>query len=199
MSQLLTKDTATSIVVVLTDTSDAAVTGLVHTDVAVGYAKNAATSFTVKALTAPDWVEVGSGVYKIAFTAAELDTLGSFTVKVTGATIKQFTDVSTVVSATSAAPSVSVPTCVLTGVVRNADGTPKEGASVLVKILAQPLIVNNIVVTQGTTSTKTNNSGEFSLSVTRLAQVDIAIPACNYRRQLTVPNDASADIFTDIP
>jgi hypothetical protein len=199
MAQILTKDTVANIVVILTDSNDDAVTGLVHTDVSVSYAKNAAVSFTAKALTAPDWVEVGSGVYKIAFTAAELDTLGSFTVKVTGAVIKQFVDVSSVVSASTAAASTSVPTCILTGVVRNADGTPKEGASVIAKILAQPLIVNNIVVTQGSISAKTNANGEFFLTATRLAQVDISISACNYRRTLTVPNDASADIFTDIP
>ena len=58
------------------------VIGLAHTDVKVSIRKSNATGYTVKTLTAPDWVDRGGGNYSIQFTGSDFDTLGSFRYRV---------------------------------------------------------------------------------------------------------------------
>src|SRR5678810_243796 len=100
MSQRLTQSVDSEIVVILTDTSNVPVTGLTDTDVSCQYRKAGAGSFTAKTITGV-FAEIGSGVYTILFTAAELDTLGSFTVRVFGGSIQQSITIADVVSVES--------------------------------------------------------------------------------------------------
>jgi hypothetical protein len=125
--------------------------------------------------------------------------VGSFTVKVNGAAIIQFVSVNTILSAGTVGPIVSVATCVVTGKVFDANGNPVVGAAVVARVLNRPALENDILVTDDVVSVRTNASGEFFLELVRLLEVEITISVGNYRRQLTVPNQASADLFTGIP
>jgi len=199
MSHVVTQSIAADLIAILTDSSGLPVTGLVYSDVTVQYRKEGAGSFTNKALTAPDFVELGSGIYTIAFTAAELDTLGSFLFKVTGASVSQFVSISTVVAAGATPTPISVNTCVISGHVLNPAGSPVSGVSVSARILGAPSIQNNYVLTGGRISVTTDAAGEFFISLIRLAQVEITISAVNYKRKLVVPNVTTANLFQDIP
>jgi len=46
---------------------------------------------------------------------------------------------------------------------------------------------------------ETDQNGAFYITLLRGAVVEFFIPRINYRRQLTVPNQPSANLFTGIP
>lgn len=140
--------------------------------------------------------EVGSGVYTIEFTATELDTLGSFIFKVNGASIQQFVGVADVVAQGQATSSVSLETCIISGHVLDVAGKPIPNATVSARILGAPAISGVVGLGEDRAYAVTNSSGEFFIELVRLAYVDITISKMNYRRQLTVPNQASANLFT---
>jgi hypothetical protein len=199
MSQILTQNVAAEVVVLLTK-DNAPVAGLVFSDLTVEYRKEGDVGFTAKVLAAPDVVEHGDGVYTIAFTAAELDTVGSFTVKVQSATIDQYVVVPNVVAQGQASTAVSLETCILTGHVFDAAGQPIPGAAVSARVLGLPSIEQNqAAVTDDLVTATTDASGEFFLTLVRLADVEVFIPEANYRRRLRVPNSATANLFTEVP
>lgn len=139
--------------------------------------------------------EIGSGVYTIEFLSTELDTVGSFTYKVTGSTINQFVGIANVVEADQVSTVQSLNTCIVSGHILDVRGEPVIGASVSARVLGFPTIISGIGVSDDTVSARTDKNGEFFLELVRLAEVDVRIPEINYRRQLTVPNKASATLF----
>ena len=145
------------------------------------------------------FTEVGDGVYTVEFIGTtELDTVGSFTVKVTGATIDQFVSISTILAAGTTGTVKTVSTCVLTGHVFDANGNPIPGTSVSARVLNRPALENDVVYGDNLSSVTTDVNGEFFLELARLLEVEIFIPVANYRRQLTVPNQATANLFTGV-
>jgi len=81
MSYEVKKDSACWVEVILTVQSNGIdpALGAVYDDLLVKYAKAGATSMTEKVLTgASDFDELDAGVYRIQFSAGEIDTLGNF-------------------------------------------------------------------------------------------------------------------------
>jgi len=199
VSQQVTEDIASDLIVILTK-NNVGVTGLVDTDLTVAYRKEGDVGFTAKAIAPADLVEQGDGIYTLVFTALELDTPGSLTIKVQGALIDQsVTIVNVLAVGVVGAGTVSLETCILTGNVNDASGQPVANAAVLAIILGVPSIEqNSAVITDGRVSVKTDANGEFFLTLVRLADVEIFIPEANYRRTLVVPNQPSANLFTGV-
>ena len=59
-------------------------TGVAFGSVTVKYGKAGASAQTTKTLNTGNWIEVGTGDYRIKFSTSESDTLGLFTYTVTG-------------------------------------------------------------------------------------------------------------------
>lgn len=145
------------------------------------------------------WEEVGSGVYTIEFSATDLDTLGLFIYTVNGATITQYVGTADVVTATQAPTPVSLDTCIITGHIFDVGGSPLAGVTVSARILSAPAIIGTVGLDGSRVSAVTDANGEFFLKLARQAYVDVVISKMGYRRQLVVPNQASANLFSDIP
>lgn len=183
-------------VVVLFSLASVPVTGLTFSNVTAQYMKEGDVSFSAFTLDGTNFTEIGNGVYTIQFTASELDTVGAFTVVVTGATIDQSTTIVTVLAATQATTTSSVQTCLISGHVFNASGKPEVGAAVFASVIGLPSVEQNAaVVTDERVTVTTNTNGEFFLTLVRLADVEVSIPTANYRRRLVVPNTTSALLF----
>ena len=198
MGQQLQQNAAADLVVYLTK-DNAAVASLAFGDVVAEYLKEGDSAFTAKVLDALNWTEIGSGVYTIQFTAVELDTVGTFTVKVTGATIDQYVTISSVLAEGTTPTEVSLETCVLNGHVFGANGKAVVGAAISARVLGLPSIEGSVAaITDDLVAATTDANGEFFLSLVRGADVEIFIAAANYRRQLTVPNSAAANLFTGV-
>jgi hypothetical protein len=198
MSQQLAQSVAGNVVVLLSKTS-APVTGIAYTAVTCQFRKEGG-SFASKSLTNLNFTELGNGVYTIGFTTAELNTLGSFVVVVQGASIDQSTTVAQIVAVPVSSTAPTVQTCTLTGSVTDLSGNPQPGIAVTAVPLGKPSIEQySVALTDTGVSVTTDANGVFFITLARLADVEIFIPAVNYRRLITVPNTSSANLFTEIP
>ena len=172
-------------------------TGETSTIQVTGGTANTALGFSTALQTGSTfWKEIGSGVYTIEFTATELDTPGIFVYKVTGATIEQFVGTATIQVAGNTQTLVALNTCIITGHVFDLSGNPVQGAAVSARVLGFPTIDSSAALTDRLVSVTTDANGEFFLPLARLVQVTIQIPSANYTRQLTVPNQATVNLYS---
>jgi len=142
------------------------------------------------------WTDVGEGAYTILFFASELNTLGAFGFVITGTTIDQYSQTATVVAASVVAVPVTAQLCTLTGHLVDLKGAPLANSGISARVLGLPSVEQSqFLVGDDLVSTKTDANGEFFLSLVRLADVEIFIPAVNYRRRLVVPNQATAELL----
>lgn len=199
MSQIVTQSVAADLVTILTTTGGVPATGILFSGVTALFRKEGAASFTAKTITALNFDEIGSGVYTISFTAAELNTLGSFTWVVNGAGLQQFAGIANVVATPVVSTAVSLQTCVVSGHLYDVQGAPLVGAAVSARVVGFPTLISNVGLSDDLVTSTTDSNGQFFLELVRLAQVDVMIPKINYRRNIVVPNAASADLFTGIP
>ena len=190
MSHLTQSQSAT--VTVLLTKDNVGVASLTSSDITVQYYKSGDVSPTVKTLSGGDPIDIGNGLYRITFTGPELDTLGSFIIRITGATIDTYVKELTVVAAEDATTTISLDTCVISGHVFDVQGNPATNATVNAVIINMPAIEQNKAFIADTyVSVKTKANGEFFLTLIRNADVQISIPFANYKRQLIVPNQTS--------
>lgn len=194
------QSTASSITIYLETTAGSDATGLVFSDVSVDLKKEGEASFSAKVLSGANFTEVGGGTYEITFTTAETDTLGNMYVRVSGATIRTVVHS---VYVTESAPvvvsnSLTIPTTDLFGYITGADGSPLVGAAVSARVLATPSVGSSggegYVSGTSLITTKTDSDGFFVMSLVTGSQIDLFIPASNYRRTLTVPS-SSKNVF----
>lgn len=199
MSQQVTQSISTPLVVLLSK-NGLPVEGLAFGDVTAQFLKQGG-SFASKTLTALNFAEKGEGVYTITFTTSELNTLGVFVVVVQGADIDQSTTTANIVAA--AAATVVPPTaqvCNLFGHVVTPAGDPKQNVAVTAMIYGHPSIEQySLAVADDAITTVTDANGYFQFNVLRLAEIEVFIPDVDYRRRLTVPNQASANLLTEVP
>jgi hypothetical protein len=199
MSQIVQQSTINDLIVTLLDSGGSPVTGLTYDEVTCSYRKEGQSSFTSKTLTALVFDEIGSGVYTIEFSADELDTNGAFLFIVNGSDIVQSVVIVTIEEeSTNDSVDISVSTCTLTGHLFNATGEPLQNVAVSARVLNRPAILNNVAVDSEIVSAKTDENGQFFLTLIRNLDVVINIPKVNYERRLVVPNVASANLFTEV-
>lgn len=190
----VTQSTGANLTVILSLSSTGApATGIAFAALTVQYSQNGG-AFAVKVVAAPDWTELDDGVYTLAFTSGELGVLGPLVFTVNSATTKQFVGQAMVVAAAAATTPVEVLTCTLTGYVADMAGLPEVAAGVTARLLGVSY-QGHIGLSDASVATTTNANGQFFLTLARLAEVQVDIPAMNYSRRLTVPNSESAELF----
>lgn len=182
-------------------------TGILYTEIDVSYKKYGDTSFTNKVLTGvADFREIGVGVYEVSFSAAELDTLGSFVFIINGngtlaaPPVRQVLGQAVVVAAAAYTPgTITLSTNVLTGNIVDLQGTPVANVGVNAIVLSLPTVMgvtpNTGGITNSLVSAVTDASGFFALEVLQGAVIDISISKVNYRRTLTVPANSTDILF----
>lgn len=145
------------------------------------------------------FINLGNGFYSLGLNATDTNTVGSLYLSLRGPGLRPSLEVVTIVASLPATPPVidTPGTTLITGTVVSMGGNPSVNVSVSAKILSIPSIVAGVAVTTETVYTKTDSNGQFILQLLTGAQVDIIIPAVNYRRTITVPS-SSVNLF-DIP
>lgn len=195
----VTVDTASDLVYYAVDEDDliTEITGITYDEVTVNYYKEGDVGWTNKVMTGADLNEIGDGVYRIGFSALELDTLGSFIYRVISTVndaapyIKEVD----VVSETSSVVAVDVDSCSIWGHIVALDTTPFQDAAVSANLVSVPEVLNLAGISSTIISVKTNSEGYFIINLPRLAMVTITIPSINYIRTITVPSVASKNLF----
>jgi len=90
----------------------------------------------------------------------------------------------------------------LTGQVWNPENyppTPYADVPVFGRLIAMPNLTMGVAWGDREQKVKTDSNGFFSLKLPRGVRVQIRIPATRYKRVFTTPNQATANIFTQIP
>jgi hypothetical protein len=199
VSILLLQNTAATVTLFLETAAGVAATGLTFADVVVDIRK-AGGSFTNKVLSGTNFTEIDGGFYELDLVVADVDTLGSLDIRVSGGTIRSALRTATVVTTTAVAetPPETVQTTALFGFIVDGSGNPVQGASISYKILTQPTIVRpgveGVGVATATEGTTTDANGYFQFTAVTGVSVDVFIPSINYRKTLLVPA-ASRNIF----
>jgi hypothetical protein len=85
-------------------------------------------------------------------------------------------------------------TCIVHGTIMDATGEPLQNSNVYFKPVVTTQIINGVAMALTAVITRTDVNGEFALEVVRGAQVLVLIEATSYRKQITIPDQASADI-----
>ena len=190
--QTLIQNTASAVVVLLLDTGGVAVTGLTFDDVAADLKKDT-NPFAVFTLTGSNFVETGNGYYQVNLLSTDTDTLGNLYLSITGAAIQQaFFTAFVAATVPEPTPTIATPptTTALFGFLYASDATPVANASVSATVLSNPTVLftpEGIGVETEIVTVTTDAQGFFTISLITGADVDIFIPAANYRRTLQVP------------
>ncbi len=190
----VTVGVATNLVALLTlSATGLPATGLVAADLTCAIRKEGG-AFAAKSLTG-QVTELGNGFYQIAFSAANLDTLGELLFVINGATVSQFAGEVSVVAATVTPTAAQLLTCIVSDWVFDLAGAPVAGASVIARVVGTPTIQGHVAVTSETTSVVTDAYGQFFLTLPRLAVCDVSIPLVGYQARITVANASTASLF----
>lgn len=143
-----------------------------------------------------DYLEdLGLGFYELDFTADELDTVGSFHVRVTGSTIRSIVVSGYVLASAPTIDTVLGPVPVTTtifGYVYNVDGTPNAGATVSARTLTLPATYPGGVVSSKLVTAKTDSTGYFTLDLLTGSTVQVNVPSASYRRTFVVPTTSTS-------
>ncbi len=190
---IFVQDSVGSLIAYLELTADgSAATGLTFADVTADLRKEGG-AFTPMVLDGVNFTETGGGFYQLDLAAADNDTLGNSSVRVSGATIR-----TTLLSAfvaevvpTSPTTTPEPPRTAIFGFLKEPDGSAVVNATVSVKILSTPYINNagddGILIADGLLITKTDASGFFSISLITGSIVEVFISSASYRKSFTVP------------
>jgi hypothetical protein len=197
---ILIQNQATSVVVYLELTATGlGATGLTFADVTCDIKKSGDSSFSTFTLSALNFTELDEGYYEVDLATTDTDDLGNLYLRFSTSTTKPSLVVANVVAAPvapSAPAPVVIPTTAIEGYIYNLDGTARESITIAARILSQPTIVpTGVALMPDVTVTATDEDGYFVLDLLTGAQVEVQIPALNYRRTITVPA-SPANLFT---
>lgn len=201
MGQVLTQGVNADLSVLLTSLAGVPATGVLFSQVSCQFLREGDTSLNNFVLTSSNFNEAGNGFYRITFDGAvTLNTVGMFLYRVFGAGLQTFANEAQIRSPASLIPSTpaALPLCTVTGNINDLTGVPIPSVAISARVLGLPTIENAIGLTDDVVSATTDDNGVFFLQLVRGAVVEVTIPRINYRRQLTVPNQASADLFSGI-
>lgn len=142
---------------------------------------------------------IGNGFYRVGLNSTDTNTAGTLYLQLRGPQIRPALEaVEIVESVPVTPPTVIVPgTTLITGTVVHANGLPASNVSVSARTLSIPTVTGGVAVTTESIFERTDDNGQFILKLVTGSQVDIIIPAVNFRRTITVPA-SSANIF-EIP
>lgn len=200
MGQVVVQGVAAPLTVAIMETDGTPALGLDFASVTCQFRKADDSAFASKTLDGSNFTELGNGFYAVTFSAADLSTLGTFLFVLNGAGLQQSSNEAQVVSAASQIPTTPayLPTCRLTGAIASLGGAAVEGAAVSAKVLGMPTIEGVVGVTDDMATATTDANGVFFLDLVQLSVVEIFIPRINFRRQLTVPAQETANLFSSI-
>lgn len=198
--QSIVQNSAATLLVYIQQTDNTPATGLTFADVTASLKKDT-NPFAVFTLTGVNFVEVANGYYDISLLAADTDTLGNLYLSILGSgLITTLATAFVAVTVPAPTPTVATPpnTTDLFGFVYDAAASAVANASVTARVLANPTVLftpEGMAAETDLVTVTTDAQGFFTITLLEGADVDIFIPAANYRRTLNVPA-ANTNLFS---
>lgn len=147
--------------------------------------------------------EFSDGFYELDLSAVDTNTSGSLYVRWAGPTLRTGLIAAFVaeVAPTNPVATQPPPLSGLFGFIYDASGNPVQSAAISVRVLGQPTVLHpateGLVLSSGLVTALSDADGFFTITAVAGAQVDVFIPAANYRRTLTIPS-SPINVF-DVP
>jgi len=85
-------------------------------------------------------------------------------------------------------------TCTVYGQIVDATGEPLQNANVYFRPIVSSQIIDGSALALSAAIARTDVNGEFAIELVRLAQVLVVIESTAYRKNITIPDQSSADI-----
>lgn len=145
--------------------------------------------------------EFGLGFYEIDLAATDTNVLGSLDLRWAGPTVRTGLLTAFIADVAPTSPNAIQPPPLSSvfGYVYTPNGAPALNAAISARVLSQPTILHpaaeGMALSTGLVTALTDSDGFFTLPLVAGAQVDVTIPAANFRRTITVPSTAT-NIFS---
>jgi hypothetical protein len=175
--------------------------GIVSANIVVKFVKSNGISFTTKVITTGlygNFAEIGDGLYKLGFEAEETDVLGNLGISIVDSSI--YGDVEPKLIIAEVKPSQVLakqgpPTCRVFGDIKRLVGVAAiKPYEVNIQLVALPKFANGSLLAVTPERVYSNLDGLFEIDLAIGALVILEIPDTGFRRQFTVPNQASIDV-----
>lgn len=164
--------------------------GILPNQVTCKYRKEqAAPTLVTKTLISGTWMDLGGGYYVIQFSAAEMDTVGTFFFTLSSTSFDNFLfDEFEIEPVVAPLPSPIPPgMCVVTGTVKDVGGHIPVGARISVRPISFPIRAGDNIVNSDLVYSYPDSLGNFTLNIMQGATVIVEIERTAIRAQITVP------------
>lgn len=85
-------------------------------------------------------------------------------------------------------------TCIVHGTIADATGEPVQNTNVYFKPVNVSQFINGVALSLASVITRTDVNGEFAIELIRGAVLLVIVEATAYRKQITIPDQSTADI-----
>lgn len=183
--------------VLLLTLSGTPVPGLLYTDMTIITRAQGASSFTTMTLTASNFYSLGNGYYVVAFTGAQMGTVGDFFYSVSAGAIDTQNDQFSVEPLPQNLVIIPPTICVITGNLLGLNASPITDALVTFRAVNYPLQSGLSIISADSVVARTDSNGNFSASLVRGMTVIVQIEKTGIKNQFVVP-DASSALLNDL-
>jgi len=190
LRQILPVSYPATVTLPLKDLEDVPYTTGDSTTVSVALLKANGVSFIEKGIDGDTFHNVGSGNYELDLTAGDLDSFGQLVLFLRPRADYEFRGTLFLFRVTTA-----IPTCRVTFNVTSIDGSPIEGRQITARQLSTLANVTGNAIYGSRMKTQTNNAGYAELALVRGARVRVAIDGTGVQRDITVPDQATAEFL----
>lgn len=172
-------------------------TGVLPGQVVAKYRKQGSTTLSTKALSVSNWIEVGFGFYILKWDSQDTDTLGSFFFTLSGTPFDNFTFQTFGIIEPNIVPEPD--TCVVTGSLRDVGGNVPQNTRISFRPVEFPAKYGLSIIQADPVQTVANVDGEFQVRLVRNSIVVVEIERAGIKHQITIPDQASADLTDLLP
>lgn len=174
------------------------VTGLTKDDVTLRIRKKG-EEFEDKELDDENFSELESGLYLIVFSSSDMNTLGTFTYLIKGATFN-FNWSSFQVEPQPTTIENNAETCTVSGNIVDLGGSPGTQIKIQFHIGPLPSVAGGTsLISADILTTFPDAFGNFSVNLIREKDVIVEIPQTGVKQQIHVPDQESANILDLLP
>jgi hypothetical protein len=170
-----------------------------YTGIVVKFCRSGDTGFTVKTLSAADWVEIGNGYYFLNWAPAQMSELGAFLYTVTGVAFNNLVSGSFEVDPVPLPLLIPPDTCIVTGSIVDIGGNPGKGQNIIFRPIDYPMSEGNSLVAADPVQTVPDILGNFQVALIQGKTILVQIDRTGINFQIVVPAAPSATLLSLLP
>ena len=170
--------------------------GLLPADVTVQFRKQGG-SLVAKAMDNTNFVSLGNGYYYIKWSAADMNTVGSFFFTISGLAFDTINSEFFIETLPQELVIIPPEICVISGNILDVGASPMRDMQVTFRVVNYPIQSGLSVISSDKVIARTDSQGNFSAQLIRGMTVVVEIERTGIRNQFIVP-DAPTALLNDL-